>query len=91
MFRDQAHRQETKDVQNEHQVLEHGHSTASVNIGEQDEDGDGPDAERALPIRAGVAFVILGGQRLDHGTNEEWTTGSSGLPTQSRHPAGEVG
>jgi hypothetical protein len=70
-------------VKDEHEVLENGHGSTSVDVGDEDDKGNGPDAESALPVGRGVFGVVFSGQRLDQSSNQERTTGCSGLPTQS--------
>jgi hypothetical protein len=82
--------QESKDVDDQHDVLKYGHSSSTINITEVHDESDGPNHHRALPIRRGVRFLVHVDKRLNHSPDKERTRSSTSLPAHNGHPAGEV-
>ena len=82
--------QERKDMDNQHDVLEHRHGSSTVHVSEVYDERDTPDHECTLPVGRLIRLLVHEDKRLDHGSDEEWTRSSTSLPTHHGHPASEI-
>lgn len=80
-----AHKADNVDTK--HQVLGHGHAVGSPDVGSEDDEADGNDQERAVPVGPHVCRVVDRDEGLDQRAHEEWARGGASLPGERRHPA----